>query len=111
VATPQAEALWRSRLRIPPRAPTLDLVYHVLHPSGRLVKIGHSANLVTRLRTFELTHGNVTLLATEPGGLRREVVLHRRFWYLRRFGEWFAVDDLLLAHVLRLRSDRWTEVS
>jgi hypothetical protein len=62
---------------------------------GSFIKIGFSTNLQQRLRA--LPHDE--LLATIPGTMRDEKLLHRQFAHLRQQGEWFRKDPELLAHI------------
>lgn len=52
---------------------------------GSLLKIGISIDPARRCRDL-----HARLLHTEPGGLKRERELHRRFAHLRRDGEFFS---------------------
>lgn len=72
------------------------LVYFI--KAGHRIKIGQSLDPELRLKSIRggstqmprgLDPSNAKLLATEPGGQRREQELHRKFAHLRVAGEWF----------------------
>jgi len=73
-----------------------SLVYFI--KAGRRIKIGQSLDPVRRLSSIRsgyaqmpkgLDPSKAKLLATEPGGQRREQELHRQFADIRVAGEWF----------------------
>lgn len=75
-------------------------VYYMERWDG-LVKIVFSGNVPARKANLEEEHGPLVLLATEVGGRIKERQRHQEYAHLRIEGEWFAVDDDLLAHIDR----------
>jgi DNA-binding XRE family transcriptional regulator len=74
-------------------------VYFMQDEAGR-IKIGHSAEPLSRLQTVQgLDKGRITLLASMPGDTFQERALHRQFAAHRIEGEWFWPADELLAHI------------
>lgn len=60
--------------------------------NGDKVKIGISVSPQARLKDMEVSnHGELKLLATIPGGRKRERELHRRFMQYHIRGEWFEL--------------------
>lgn len=60
--------------------------------NGGKVKIGISISPQARLKEMEVSnHGELKLLATLPGGRKRERELHRRFMQYHIRGEWFEL--------------------
>jgi hypothetical protein len=64
---------------------------------GDLIKIGISKD--PEARAYSL---NAELMGTLPGGRTLEKELHKEFVALRERGEWFRVDDALLARIEEL---------
>jgi len=81
----------------------ISVVYYLQSTSGH-VKIGFSAHLTARLRKLRDEHGELLVLATEPGGWHREQELHRIFdaHRVRPDREWFWPGDDLLQHIADL---------
>ncbi|MEJ3406063.1 GIY-YIG nuclease family protein [Rathayibacter sp. YIM 133350] len=78
----------------PGARPVVDVVYYIRF--GALIKIGTSAN--PRRRIASLPHDEV--LAFERGGRLLEQRRHRQFAEAQvNGGEWFRVNDALLAHL------------
>jgi hypothetical protein len=69
---------------------------------GEKIKIGTTLGLKKRVRGLSLPESAV--LATEPGGPRRERQLHGQFAQLREHGEWFRADPELLAYIDTLKA-------
>lgn len=65
---------------------------------GNRCKIGFTSNLTARLAVFNPEE----LLATEPGGMNKELERHIQFNALRTTGEWFKYEPPLIEHVSRL---------
>lgn len=75
-----------------------SLVYFARN--GNRIKIGTSTNLPHRIRALALPMSSV--MATEPGGLRREGELHDRFADLHDSGEWYRAEEPLLGYIATL---------
>jgi Meiotically up-regulated gene 113 len=67
---------------------------------GNRVKIGYTGNLRQRLSSFTPEE----LMATEPGGPKREGERHKQFAHLRTTGEWFRLEGDLVDHIQQLAS-------
>ena len=67
---------------------------------GNRVKIGYSSDVHARLRAFSPEE----LMATEPGGPKRESERHAQFASLRTTGEWFRLEGALAAHIAVLQA-------
>ena len=80
--------------------PESGLVYY--GRKGRFIKIGTTTDLPTRAIVL-----GIEVLATEPGGYRREAELHREFDHLRVTprGEWFHPGTDLLVRIESLASE------
>jgi T5orf172 domain len=76
-----------------------SVVYFV--QNGGLIKIGKSENLGERIRHMGVPV--TAILATEPGGLKRERELHTRFAEYREHGEWFRPGPRLLAYIAEVQ--------
>lgn len=85
-----------------PSAPD-PVVYYAGDPVAKLVKIGTSADLRTRITDLRRRRPGLVLLATEPGGVVEERRRHAEFASLRETGEWFRRVPYLVAHVNDLR--------
>lgn len=86
--------------------PTTDASRSVVYylQVGDHIKIGYSANLARRLKTYPL---NRRLLATEPGGEAEESHRLAEFAEFRDMGrEWFRPGDRLVGHINRLRAQQ-----
>lgn len=79
-------------------------VYFVMRLSDGLVKIGVTRRLEKRLRELRRLYGEIRLLGDQPGSAHDERELHRIFGHLRVFGEWFEIDDDVLAYMVLLRN-------
>lgn len=73
-----------------------NLVYYIRF--GNRIKIGTTANLVSRLNGLPYEE----VLATEPGGLPLERERHKQFRDDRIIGEWFRISTALMAHISTL---------
>ena len=77
------------------------MIYFAQPVDGGLIKIGHSANVLGRLRQLEDHYKHsLSLLGTLPGGFQEERELHKRFLHLR-YGptEQFRPDPELLEFI------------
>lgn len=83
----------------------LPVVYYVR--IGKLIKIGMSSQLDTRLRAYP---PDAVLLATEPGGRRVEAQRHRQFRDTAATpqGEYFHPSLALIEHINSLRQEPLT---
>lgn len=75
------------------------VVYFVESLQNGLIKIGYSGNMPVRMKTLGSNERHVALLATTPGGVRREAEIHATFHSLRIRGEWFLPSPLLLEYI------------
>lgn len=67
-----------------------SVVYVVKRPRERMVKIGFSTNLASRMATLQTAAGaQLVLLVAAPGTRDDERALHERFAAHRQSGEWF----------------------
>jgi hypothetical protein len=84
-----------------------SVVYYLRRPTGP-IKIGFSAFLSRRLKKLTSEHGELLVLATEPGGWNEEQARHKRFDHLRinPNREWFRSGADLLAHIETLAAGR-----
>ena len=70
------------------------------------IKIGCSSSAWSRLATLQAgSPVALELLASFPGGVRRERELHRRFAPLRLHGEWFRAEGDLLRFLDEARGE------
>lgn len=70
---------------------------------GASVKIGYALNVKARLASLQTASPTpIRLLATTPGGKEVERSYHRKFKALKCRGEWFMIDDRILAEIARL---------
>jgi hypothetical protein len=75
-------------------------VYFIYAPAAGLIKIGHSIRPRTRFSDLvTMSPVPLKLLATIDGGRASERMLHKRFAYLRRHGEWFRACRSLMMFV------------
>ena len=81
------------------------LVYFI--QDRKRVKIGYSTNPQSRLRAL-MTHTTLKLLATEPGGAKREAELHKKFSHLRTSvgREWFYLKSEILDYIKSLKTKK-----
>lgn len=77
-------------------------VYYVQRADG-MIKVGTSRKAAVRLATIAHEHGQLVLMAIQPGGYEEETAVHRRFRDLRAEGEWFRPELPLLQHIVRVR--------
>ena len=83
------------------------IVYYLLDPTSKLIKIGCTYPDRQRKRFQELrreTGSSLRLLATEPGYQITEARRHQQFHVGRVKGEWFQPTDDLIAHIENLES-------
>jgi hypothetical protein len=66
---------------------------------GNRVKIGWSSNLAVRVATIQPEE----VMATEDGGQKLEARRHKEFADLRVSGEWFRLEEPLIAHIEALQ--------
>lgn len=72
-------------------------VYFIQAVTAGLIKIGIAGDVAARLRSLQSNTGDeLRLLATQPGGQRREQELHTQFAAYRVRGEWFRPSAALL---------------
>lgn len=84
------------------RAPDVYVVYYL--QVGDVIKIGYTANLPTRLRSYP---PNSRLLAYESGGPSLEAQRHMEFAEDLVAGrEWFTPSARLLAHIASIKAVR-----
>lgn len=76
-------------------------VYYIQRGDG-LIKIGRSANVEQRMAVLRRAHGEIRLLATEPGYQEQEQARHQRFARYREHYEWFRPGPHLMNHIARL---------
>jgi len=74
-----------------------EVVYYMR--IGNRVKIGWSSNLPSRLATINPEE----LMTTEPGNQGLERARHDQFKDLRTHGEWFRLEEPLVAHIEEMR--------
>jgi hypothetical protein len=85
-------------------AETSGVVYFAQGEPSTPIKIGTSVNAKNRLNGLRTgSPVPLRLLATTPGGRRRERELHKQFASYRTHGEWFAAGPDLLAFITGLR--------
>lgn len=79
-----------------------SLVYFI--QDRKRVKIGHSLNPKGRMKDLT-THSTLRLLATEPGGAKREVELHKQFAHIKipQRREWFYLKPEILDYIQSLK--------
>lgn len=76
-----------------------SFVYFIRRNDGA-IKIGASSNVPQRLATLRgIVGANIQLLATIPGGTKKEFELHKVFERYRIEGEWFSPGIDLLAYI------------
>lgn len=86
--------------------------YYAQSIYGGLIKIGHSECPEDRLSQFQnVTPFKLRLLATEPGGRKKEEELHERFSILREHGEWFRPEYNLLAYIARISKRKHDQIA
>lgn len=85
-------------------------VIYFISAGDDLIKIGHTTNLRTRLRSLRTAHPKeLHILLVMPGSRDDEQDLHRRFSDLRVGREWFnrakPITDYIASNRIELRSD------
>lgn len=82
-----------------------SLVYFI--QDRKRVKIGHSVHPKYRMKDLT-THSTLALLATEPGGAKREAELHKQFAHLRipQRREWFYLKPEIVDYIKSLKAKR-----
>lgn len=87
----------------------MTVVYYIWNPETKLIKIGVSSQVKTRLRKLRNETGVQALyvLATEQAWpymkpYKLEDIRHKQFADHRVHGEWFAVSDELMDHIADL---------
>lgn len=93
------------RPRVVPPSRSTSVVYYLRRWDGA-VKIGFTAHLTSRIKTLAGEHGDLDLLAREPGGWHLEQSRHAEFADLRISPtlEWFRPGEPLMAHIDGLQS-------
>lgn len=90
------ESTWKTQRWIEP-----GWVYYL--KVGDRIKIGYTQDLEQRMKQYP-PHSE--LLATHPGTQKIEREMHHKFLHLLANGrEWFTVEDELLAHIEKVRTD------
>ena len=101
---PLSTALAMASMRAPAKEGR-SLVYFIQDFEGH-IKIGHAADVYTRLAIIQNGHARaVRLLGVEAGGAARERALHARFRNARLRGEWFRPTIELTEYVIALRAE------
>lgn len=68
--------------------------------SGDAVKIGYSANVANRRRTLRTGNPNMlVVLGVMDGDRANEDTIQRRFWAHHIHGDWFRINDAILAYI------------
>ncbi|MGE0652041.1 MAG: GIY-YIG nuclease family protein [Alphaproteobacteria bacterium] len=85
---------FKEHLWVPPR------VYFIRVAGNGPIKIGVAKNVDKRASGIQTHHARpVRVLATEPGGRRREQQLHEKFASIHVRGEWFKAAPQLLRYI------------
>lgn len=91
----EGEILPRKEIRTPESS-----VYFIYAPAVKMVKIGRSTNIKSRIRALKtMSPTDLHLLATEGGGAERELALHNMFAEHRSHGEWFHMVPEIEDHI------------
>jgi Meiotically up-regulated gene 113 len=70
---------------------------------GAFIKIGHSANPSSRSDDLQVNFPDeIEILAVIPDTVLREEDAHRKFWHLRKRGEWFRPEPELVEFIERI---------
>jgi hypothetical protein len=73
-----------------------DVGYVYFVRMGAAVKIGHTMDIASRLKTIKTScPDQVHLMGFVPGSREIELDFHRRFKQHREHGEWFAIQGSL----------------
>jgi hypothetical protein len=73
---------------------------YFLQAANGLIKIGHTTNLVQRIKTLSaMNAGRLVLIGCHQGGPNRERLIHS--FFRRSHGEWFFPEYRLLKYVKR----------
>lgn len=84
--------------RLPPTVGAWCYIYFA--QSGDAVKIGRAVDPCQRVRDLQTAHaGELVLLAAVAGHQSLEGAIHTRFAHLRTRGEWFRLDENLVAFI------------
>jgi hypothetical protein len=87
------------------------VIYFVQAEGGGPIKIGTTSCLTDRLRNLSAQHGmKLVVLGLMEGSYADEQVIHGRFGFLRRGGEWFDPDPQLLDFI-REEASPWDSQS
>jgi len=79
-------------------------IYFVQSTDSRLIKIGYSTNVQSRIASLQTGNGSkLKFLWETPGSMKDERALHQRFSSYREEGEWFRPTRELLVHIAKLR--------
>lgn len=79
--------------------PDYSVVYFIQNLENRLIKIGYSRNLKSRLKSLGSECGRIQLLGYIKGGSVEESRMHDRFWTLHYKGEWFQSGRAILDYI------------
>lgn len=82
-------------------------VYLIACGESKICKIGYSLKPVERLRDLQTSCPyTLNLLGTLPGGSRKEKHLHLKFARFRLHGEWFLLNEEILAEFSQMDADQ-----
>jgi predicted transcriptional regulator len=74
------------------------VIYFIRSPDG-LIKIGHTCNILQRMKDFRRANPSLEVVALLDGERPFERRLHAKFAHLRVFGEWFSPGDDLMEFI------------
>src|SRR5438874_2573969 len=78
------------------------MIYFLLNEDERLIEIGITGHMNTRLVQRRGTHGNVLrLLAVIEGDLLEAVAIHERFSDLHVRDDWYRIDTTMVEFIER----------
>ena len=78
-------------------------VYFLLGAKSKRLKIGHSFQVSSRVKTLQASSPEeLALLKTIPGSKQLEAKLHEKFAHLRLHGEWFKADTEIMKYIQSL---------
>lgn len=69
-----------------------EVVYYLRRTSDGAYKIGTTRRLPARMKELARQHGEIELLAIEPGGFLLETNRNREFWCHQFSSEWFMAS-------------------
>jgi hypothetical protein len=78
------------------------MIYFLLNEDERLIEIGMTGHMNTRLAKHRRTHGNaLRLLAVIEGDLLEAAAIHERFSDLKVRDDWYRIDTKMVAFIGR----------